>query len=234
MRVHYLQHVPFEGLGNMEEWLEKRGAEITSTRFFQSLDHSNRLPGLDEIDFLIIMGGPMSVNDEADLPWLVQEKSFVRSVIASGKPVLGVCLGAQLIASCLGAKVFANEVKEIGWWPVTGNAVDLLAGFSFPDSVEVFHWHGETFDLPPGAQLMVSSKACVNQGFVLDGKVVGLQFHLETTHSSAEKLVEHCRDELVAGPYIQPESDILATDRKKYDEIKRVMANLLSAMVALA
>lgn len=234
MRVHYLQHVPFEGLGNMEEWFQKRGAEITSTRFYQPLDETNRLPQLEQLDFLVIMGGPMSVNDEAELPWLVQEKAFVRSVVAADKPVLGVCLGAQLIASSLGAKVFPNSDKEIGWWPVSGvEERELVPGFRFPDSAHVFHWHGETFELPPGARLMVSSEGCVNQGFVIDGKVVGLQFHLETTELSARNLVENCRNELVDGTYIQSEKDILAAGPQTYQTISGVMAELLSALSAM-
>lgn len=231
MRAHYLQHVPFEGLGNMEEWLEQQGFSVTATKFYQPLDRDNRIPGLEEFDFLIIMGGPMSVNDEADLPWLVQEKTFIRAAISSGKPILGVCLGAQLIASSLGAKVYPNAAKEIGWWPVRGKEGNhLTVEFCFPDTLEVFHWHGETFDLPPGARLLASSKACVNQAFAIGDSVVGLQFHLETTPASARKLVENCRDELVAGPSIQTERQILATEQQKYDRIGELMTALLTAL----
>ena len=110
MRAHYLQHVPFEGLGSIETWLQTAGYEITSTQFYESVD----LPRVEEIDFLVVMGGPMSVNDEKGYPWFVDEKEFIRSVIESGKPTLGICLGAQLIAHAMGGKVFQNSVKEIG------------------------------------------------------------------------------------------------------------------------
>lgn len=110
MRAHYFQHVPFEGLGSIAPWLAAAGFEITSTRFFVSTE----LPDLNDIDLLVVMGGPMSVNDEAKLPWLVPEKRFIREAIKAGKPVLGICLGAQLIAGAAGTRIYRNPVKEIG------------------------------------------------------------------------------------------------------------------------
>jgi GMP synthase-like glutamine amidotransferase len=146
MRVHVLQHVPFEGLGSIQPWLASRAAVVTWTRFFEAPDLRN----LTKVDAVIALGGPMSVNDEAELPWLREEKRFVREAIASGLPVLGICLGAQLIASSLGARVYAGPQKEIGWFPI--RACDAPAtAFRFPDQLDVFHWHVETFDLPPGA-----------------------------------------------------------------------------------
>ena len=145
MRVHYFQHVPFEGLGSMTGWLKARSARVTSTRFFED----SRLPGMADIDWLIILGGPMSVNDEKTCPWLSEEKAFIAEAAARGKVVLGVCLGAQLIARALGARVYANPQPEIGWFPVerTGEP----GAPALPPRLDVFHWHGETFDLPSGA-----------------------------------------------------------------------------------
>jgi GMP synthase-like glutamine amidotransferase len=105
MRAHFFQHVPFEGLGSIESWLRDAGAKATGTRFFKA----EPLPRLDDIDLLIVMGGPMSVNDEADLPWLASEKRFIRRAIEEGKAVVGVCLGAQLIANAMGARVYPNK-----------------------------------------------------------------------------------------------------------------------------
>ncbi|MEW8428881.1 MAG: C26 family cysteine hydrolase domain-containing family, partial [gamma proteobacterium symbiont of Ctena orbiculata] len=192
MRAHYLQHVPFEGLGSIEDWLLLSGYEITATRFFESPD----LPRLEEIDLLIVMGGPMSVNDEHAYPWLAKEKNFIRSVIDAGKPVLGICLGAQLIAASLGSEIYPNSVKEIGWFPISAVKSIPDSLFRFPEETTVFHWHGETFDLPSGAVCTAKSKGCQNQAFQFGRKVIGLQFHLEPTASAANAIVENCRDEL--------------------------------------
>lgn len=223
MRAHYLQHVPFEGLGSIGPWLETKGYEVTCTRFFESAD----LPAVEVCDLLVVMGGPMSVNDEAMFPWLVAEKRFVREFIHSGKPVLGICLGAQMIASALGARVFANPVKEIGWWPV--HSVDARAGelFRFPDTETVFHWHGETFDLPPGAVRLARSDACENQAFQIGASVIGLQFHLETTQASATQLVAHCGDELKAATYVQTAEQILSVKADRYAAINTLMGDML-------
>ena len=224
MRAHYLQHVPFEGLGSIEPWLRAAGYEITNTRFFES----TRLPDINEVDLFIVMGGPMSVNDEAELPWLVQEKHFIRSAIQAGKSVLGVCLGAQLIANAMGARVYRNGEKEIGWFPVQGYSTVDSSSFRFPPSVEAFHWHGETFDLPSGAVRLGGSEGCENQAFQLGQSVIGLQFHLEATPESAREIVSHCRAELLPSKYVQSETAILAATPEKYRVINNLMVDILS------
>lgn len=224
MHAHYFQHVPFEGLGSIESWLQTAGFEITNTQFYES----SELPYLNEIDLLIIMGGPMSVNDEDEFPWLILEKKFIRDIIESGKPVLGICLGAQLIASALGAEVYPNPVKEIGWLPVQAASSIDASAFSFPPSMEVFHWHGETFDLPPGATLIARSEGCENQAFQIGTSVIGLQFHLETTLKSAREIVSNCRDELIPSKYVQTEEEILSVSPESYDSINQLMGNILS------
>ena len=134
MRAHYLQHVAFEGLGSIAAWLRGAGYTITGTKLFED---PLLWPDIDAIDLLIAMGGPMSVNDEDRFAWLVREKRFIRRAIDAGKPVLGVCLGAQLIASAMGAQVYRNGDREIGWFPVMDAAPSRGAGFRFPPSVEV-------------------------------------------------------------------------------------------------
>ena len=227
MKVHVLQHVPFEGIGSMERWLVKRGASVQHTRFFESAE----LPDPSQCDLVIAMGGPMSVNDEQEHPWLVPEKAFIRQAIQLGLPVVGICLGAQLIASALGARVYPGRHREIGWFPLetadTGGDV-----FRLPSGVPVFHWHGETFDLPSGAVHLAKSEACEHQGFQVGRNVVGLQFHLETTPESAALILEHCGDELVPGEYVQTESDIRETSETACAEINRVMDDLLSYVTA--
>lgn len=228
MRAHYLQHVPFEGLGSIEAWLQNAGYEISNTQFF----NSDKLPKVKDIDLLVIMGGPMSVNDEQDHPWLVTEKEFIRSIIKAGKPVLGICLGAQLIANSMGGEIFPNPVKEIGWFPVEAVSSERNSAFQFPKETEVFHWHGETFNLPKGAVKIAKSRGCKNQAFQIGHNVIGLQFHLETTPISAQAIVDNCRNELVEGEYIQSESDILSVPQERYSSINDLMGNVLEYLHA--
>ncbi len=224
MRAHYLQHVPFEGPGSIGPWLKSAGYKISSTNLYESTS----LPNPDLLDLLVIMGGPMSVNDEDRYPWLRTEKQFIKQAIDAGKAVLGVCLGAQLIASALGESVYPNRRKEIGWFPVQGIAPAGKSIFKFPSSVEVFHWHGETFDLPEGATLLARSEACENQAFQFGRRVIGLQFHLETTPESARAIVRNCREDLLPSKYVQPEAIILDQAPDKYLAINNLMAEILT------
>ena len=212
MNAHYFQHVPFEGLGSMEVWLREAGYETGVTRWYSG----DFPPDPAEIDLLIVMGGPMSVNDENIYPWLVAEKAYIRRWILADRPLLGVCLGAQLIASSLGARVYPNAVKEIGWFPVTAVTPLPEQAFRFPPEQTVFHWHGETFDLPPGAIHLARSTGCERQAFQIGRHVIGLQFHLETTLDTAAALIENCRNELVPAPYIQDEATLLAAPPEAY------------------
>lgn len=223
MRAHYLQHVPFEGLGSIEPWLHAAGYDISGTRLFESAT----FPEVGEFELLVVMGGPMSANDEDRHPWLSPEKRFIRSAVDSGRSVLGVCLGAQLIASAMGAGVYPNPVKEIGWFPVRGVSAVSTSIFRFPPALKVFHWHGETFDLPRGAALIARSDVCEHQAFQLGRSVIGLQFHLETTPESARELVRNCRDELVSSQCIQTEDEILSATSQDYQSINAWMAEVL-------
>ena len=224
MRAHFLQHVPFEGPGSMESWLKSHAYELTYTRFFESTE----LPDSESIDFLVIMGGPMSVNDEDKFPWLVTEKKFVREVMGAGKPVLGICLGAQIIASAMGAIIYSSPEKEIGWFPVQGVDSSDETTFRFPASETVFHWHGETFDLPPGAKHLAKSDSCENQAFQLVTSLIGLQFHPETTPEAAKQIVTHCRDELVPSRYVQTEEEILSAHSVRYKSNNLLMDRILA------
>lgn len=227
MRAHFLQHVPFEGLGSIAPWLKGAGYEITTGRLFEAA----QFPDPETIALLIVMGGPMSVNDEKAYPWLAAEKQFIRKVIERETPVLGICLGAQLIAAAMGAQVYPSLEKEIGWFPIEGLQNDDSSVFTFPPQVDVFHWHGETFDLPPGAMRLAKSAGCENQAFQLGKSVIGLQFHLETTPESARELVKHCRDELFPARYVQSEQEILAAEPERYASTNRLMDGILSVLV---
>jgi GMP synthase-like glutamine amidotransferase len=224
MRVHVLQHVPFEGLGTIEPWLARRGDTVAWSR----LHAGAPLPASSAFDLLVVLGGPMSVNDEGTLPWLAPEKRCVAAAIDAGKPVLGVCLGAQLIASALGAKVFPNREREIGWHPV--ERVEAAASSAFdgvlPARIDAFHWHGETFDLPPGAVHLARSAACEHQAFAIGDRVLGLQFHLETTPAAARALIEHCRADLAAGRFVQDGVAMLA-EPARFERIGAAMERVL-------
>jgi GMP synthase-like glutamine amidotransferase len=223
VKAHVLQHVPFEGLGSIAPRLEAQRAQVTYTRFFEK----PLLPPLDTIDMIIAMGGPMSVNDENELPWLKPEKQFIRDAVVRGIPMIGVCLGAQLIASAMGARVYRNSVKEIGWFPI--QSVPTPEGnYCFPKECVVFHWHGETFDLPEGAVRLAKSVGCANQAFQLKQNVIGLQFHLETTPESARSLLENCRDDLIPGSYVQSEAELRAVPASSYRAINALMDDVLS------
>jgi len=227
MRVHYLQHVPFEGLGNMENYFLDRGYQLNSTQLYSE----DNFPSLDDFDWLIIMGGPMGVYDEAKYPWLKKEKKFIHDVISSGKVVLGVCLGAQLIANVLGAKVYKNRFREIGWFPITRTeeATKSILGTALPETLEVFHWHGDTFDIPEGGSLLASSEACRNQAFIIENRIVAFQFHLETTMESARRLINECRDELDGSKYVQSEEDMLSSP-SRFIRINKVMESVLQEL----
>ncbi|MFT4584814.1 MAG: GMP synthase-like glutamine amidotransferase [Gammaproteobacteria bacterium] len=223
MRVHCFQHVAFEGLGSIGPWLAAAEHTLSKTKLYESPS----FPNPDEFDLLIVLGGPMSVGDTQIYPWLDREKAFIKEVIAADKLVLGICLGAQLIASALGAKVYPNRYKEIGWFPINGISNNLEDCYEFPEALDAFHWHGDTFDLPQGAVRIATSRACPNQAFQINRQVIGLQFHLETTIDSAREIVEHCGDELVPELYIQSASALEAVMPAQYELLNQAMIRVL-------
>ena len=205
-------HVPFEGPGVMADWIRKKGHRMNYTRFYKG----DELPDAASVDMLIIMGGPMDVFDYHVHPWMGDEIDWVKEFIQSGKPVLGICLGAQIIAAALGEEVYPGPHREIGWhnlqfFPALG---DFKIFNDLPAPRKVFHWHGDTFNIPDGATRIAASRAFPNQGFIYKNKVMALQFHLEVTPESVKELVENCRDELEEGPHMQSEKEILS--EKKY------------------
>lgn len=227
MKIHYLQHVPFEGLGSIEPWARQHQHTLSVTRLYQN----DPWPLLEDFDWLIVMGGPMNIYEESQYPWLIEEKQFIKQAIAQNKTVIGICLGSQLIADILGSPVYSGKYKEIGWFPIelTTDAINSELFKTFSPQLTVFHWHGDTFDLPPGATRLAYSEACQNQAFLYGNKVLGLQFHLESTPASVTQMLKHCSDELVEGKYIQTSADLLASDQY-FMTINNVMNTILERL----
>jgi len=185
MQVLAFQHAPSEGIGSIAAALGRHN--IAWRTVGQASWPVNGPVDLADTAGLILMGGPMSAND--DLPWIPPEIATIREAVHRDIPVLGICLGAQLIARALGARVYRNPEKEIGWsslqWTAAASADPLFHGFRDPETV--FQWHGETFDLPPGAEHLAYSSACRHQAFRAGANVYGIQFHLEVTPEIVEE-----------------------------------------------
>lgn len=190
-----LQHVDCEGLGYFEEPLIKAGLNLKFIKLYEG----KTVPDVTNFNALIVLGGYMNVYEEDTYPFLKSEDVAIKETIDANIPYLGVCLGAQLLAKALDAKVYANEVKEIGFYDVelteSGKADSLFEGL--PANLESFQWHGDTFDLPKGAELLASSKLCTHQAFRYQN-AYGLQFHLETTSKMISQWCELYSDELNA------------------------------------
>ena len=201
-RIAYLQHVEFENLAYIKDWGEEIGVEFLPIKLYKG----DSFLDINSFDKLIILGGPMGVYDDVKYPWLKTEKQFIKKTLKSQKPILGICLGAQLIADALGAKVVKNKFTEIGWYSVENIGADFLKDKSY----NTFHWHGDTFELPKGAKVIFSNENCINQGFsYCGGKVIALQCHFEVTVKSIKNLILNCREELINTEKIQEEEKIL-------------------------
>jgi GMP synthase-like glutamine amidotransferase len=207
MRIHVFQHVPYEDAAFIAEWASNRGHDLSVTRFFEQ----PAFPSPGDFDWLVILGGPMGAMDDEAFPWLADERACIRQAIDAGKTVLGICLGAQIIAAVLGARVFRNAFREIGWYPVTFTMEGRRNGLfnSFPPIQQVFHWHSDTFELPEGATLIARSDASKNQAFVYGERVVGIQFHCELSADSVRLLIENCGNQIDNTPWVQRAEELL-------------------------
>lgn len=223
MRIHYLQHVDFEGPAAVADWAAQAGHTIVGSH----LHRGEALPALSTFDLLVILGGPMSVNDEEEHPWLREEKQLVRQAIESSRAVFGICLGAQMIASTLGARIYRAAEKEIGWFPVR-RVTSAGAGALFPETFTPLHWHGETFDLPRGAVRLAETEAVPNQAFQIGESAVGLQFHIEATPQSVQTLVENAAQDIEEGRrFQQPSHAILEQTPQASAAVRPLLWRLL-------
>ncbi len=245
MKVHWFQHVEFEGLGLIEAWLRARGHEITVTRWWAG---ERAGAEAEACEWLVVMGGPMNIYEHERYPWLVEEKALIRAAVERGARVLGVCLGAQLLADVLGGKVTRNAEREIGWWPVravrapegavAGTDGAVGAGgdgagqrYVFPVETVVLHWHGDTFSLPPGARRLAESEGCGQQAFAWGERLLGLQFHLEMGAGAVAEILRVCGYELACGGrWVQSAEAINEGAYRHAREASALLAKLLGAM----
>lgn len=227
-RIHLFQHDPTVGPGYIASWLRQKGFGFSTTRFFMD----EPLPQVKQFDWLIILGGSMGVYDYDRYPWLYEEKRRIEQAINQCTIVLGICLGAQLIAEVMGARIFKTRCPEIGWHPVElskeSKATPLLR--AVPRKFTTFHWHEDAFDLPDGSIRLGSSRGCLNQGFVFADRVIGLQFHPETLLEDVRIYVEQARHERFNGArecvYVQTSEQILAME-ENYNCMHRALGQIL-------
>jgi GMP synthase (glutamine-hydrolysing) len=202
-----LQHVPHEILGTLNPLLKRAGFRIRYVNFAR---HPDAQPTLDGYNGLVILGGPMSVNDAHRLPHLSTEMRLIEQALQRNLPALGICLGAQLIAKTLGARVYPNGEKEIGWYDVSptdhAESDPLLSEFQRPE--KIFQWHGETFDIPQTGLHLAFSSLCANQAFRYGTNVYGFQFHLEVDEPMIHRwlrVAENKKEILALSGKIDPE-----------------------------
>jgi GMP synthase-like glutamine amidotransferase len=230
MRALVLQHVAIEGPGTLATYLEARGWRLTTVALYEGA----RLPEeAQEYQAVIVMGGPMGVYDEAAYPFLRDEHRFLTRVLGQGVPLLGICLGSQLLAKALGARVYRNPQKEIGWYTVdltsAGTTDPLFAGLTSP--VPVFQWHGDAFDLPAGATSLATSPLCAHQAFRYGDRVYGLLFHLELTPDVIHSWLAAFHDELVSVQDTIDPTRIVADMPQRYVEYQQVGSRVFANLV---
>lgn len=214
----------------IEPWLAGRGHEVQTVRWWAG----DLAPSPSRYDWLIVMGGPMNVYQHRDHPWLVAEKNALSVAFAAGKRVLGVCLGAQLIADVLGGKVVQNPQREIGWFPVRATAKEpeaAMSRYAFPAHTVALHWHGDTYTLPPGAVRLADSEACAQQAFAWGERVLGLQFHLEMDAASIAAIAGSCGEELKGGGrWVRPAEELERGAAEHGAAAEALLHRLLEAM----
>nr|WP_156278341.1 type 1 glutamine amidotransferase [Paenibacillus sp. NEAU-GSW1] len=224
-----MKHFSFDDESAIAAWAVRQGHSLNVIVPYEIAEY----PAIASFDMLVILGGPMSVYQDEQYPWLVEEKRFVRTCIDQGKLVLGICLGAQMLSEVLGGKVYRNEFKEIGWYEVQRTEERHPCFEGVPQSFASFQWHGDTFTLPDGAKRLAYSEACGNQAFAYGDSVVALQFHLETTPACAATMLDVWTHELVEAPFIQKADRVAAGMEERSARSHELLGGILDRMAAL-
>lgn len=223
MRIHSLQHVPYGHSTTIARWARQKKHALSTTLLYQDFE----LPDPDDFDLLIILGGPMSIFDEDRYPWLKAEKRFIISAIEKGKTILGICLGAQLMAAALGARVYKNPYTEIGWHPVslTEEAENSRVFSRLPRTFTPFHWHEYSFEIPIGCRRVAESEGCANQAFECQDRLIGIQFHIRPP--IIKRAISCFRKQMKTGKYVQNPKEILngKANAKKLNTFMTLLMN---------
>lgn len=229
MKITCLMHAAIEQPGTISEWARQRGHRMNTVHLYRG----ERLPeALDDPDMLLVMGGPMNIYEDNRYPWLAAEKEGIARAISSGRLVVGICLGAQLVAGALGARISRNTCREIGWFPVdfTETATKLFP--DLPRKNTVFHWHSDSYDLPAGAGLLASSEGTPCQAFSHGGHVFAFQFHMEVTSEMVGDFTSAFGDELVPDRFVQ-DRDRIHSEKGHYSRNRELFFSMLDAMARM-
>jgi GMP synthase-like glutamine amidotransferase len=227
MKIHVLQHAESEGPGEIAAWAHERGHAVAITHLYRG----EALPPADSFDLLVVMGGEMNIYQYRDWPWLKPEREMIEAAMAAGKRVVGICLGGQLIADALGARVTQNSEHELGWLPITFTPEARQAFGHLPETATVLHWHGDTFELPEGAVRLASSPGCLEQGYLIPGKCLGLQFHMEADPGLASQMVQS-QESWPSGQFVQTRGEIVIHAAKHHPANRILLHGMLDTFTA--
>lgn len=228
MRAIILQHSIFAGPGYILSWLHEQGF-ATDICFLYKPD--SPLPNLDSASLLIVLSGPMSIRDQEEYPWLIQEKELIKRAIDKNIPTLGICLGAQLIADIYGGKVFSAPHKAIGWFPIQGESLKKKGCFHFPENFTSLFWHSDEFEIPENATLLASSPICKNQAFQIKKNVIGLQFHPHATPYLLQGVINNSSLQLTNNPYLQPSEQLLSAPASFFVQSNQLINDIISYLL---